>query len=99
MSHADVAAVVLVLLMAPPATLTPICYGLTAPWWRSPVGWSLMASTTGLGLLVDISLLYQWLGDDYFLRDAVRLSVYSLILAGTYLTFAAWFVTWRRARR
>lgn len=86
---ADVWAVVLVAAIAPAATVFPFWYGLVAPWYRSWIGFALMTSTTGLALLVDISLAYQWLGDDYALRDSVRLTVYSIVCAGSWLTLIA----------
>lgn len=96
---ADTAAVLLVLLAAPPATAFPIAYGFTAKWWKSSVGWGLLMSSSGLALLIDISLLYNWLGDDYYLRDVVRLSVYSAIVAGCWLTFFGWLNTRLHLRR
>jgi hypothetical protein len=84
--------------MAPAATLFPLLYGLTTPWWRSLIGRALMTKAVGLALLIDISLLYTWLGDDYFLRDAVRLTVYGLIFVGVWLQLTALFVEKYRAR-
>lgn len=84
--NADTLAVTLVLIAAPAATLFPFCFGWISRgiWWRNPAGRALMTSSTALALLIDISLLYQWLGDDYALRDVVRLSVYTLIAAGAW---------------
>ena len=78
---ADKAAVILVALAAFPATLFPILYAFR-PWYTSLVGWMLMTLSTGLALLVDLSLVYQMFGDDYPGRDIVRLTVYALIVAG-----------------
>lgn len=88
---ADAAAVALVLIAAPPATAAPIMYMVRArrTWWRDLLSWALMTSLWGLALLIDISLLYQWLGDDYWLRDVVRLTVCGLIAAGAWLTAIA----------
>jgi hypothetical protein len=96
--NADTAAVILVVGMAPAATLFPLLYGLTTPWWRSLIGRALMTKAVGLALLIDISLAYQWLGDDYFLRDVVRLTVYGLIFVGVWLQLTALFVEKYRAR-
>jgi hypothetical protein len=96
---ADLIAVLLVLCAAPAVTLFPIFYALTSPWRRSLTGWALMTSSVALALLVDISLLYQWLGDDYYLRDVVRLSVYALIAAGAWLQLLAFVRAKFRARR
>lgn len=88
---ADHAALVLTALAAPPLTLFPFCFAWWARgvWYRTLVGVALMVSTTGLGLLVDISLLYMVFGDDYPYRDVVRLVVYTLIVAGAWLKFGA----------
>lgn len=95
---ADHIAVILVALAAPAATAFPIIYALTSPWWRSLLGWALMHAAVGLALLIDISLLYAWLGDDYAARDAVRLSVYALIVVGAWLQCAALLVEKFRRR-
>ena len=94
---ADTLAVVLVVLAAPPATLFPPFYAWISRnrWWRNPTGRALMASSTGLALLIDISLAYQFLGDDYALRDVVRLTVYTVIVAGAWLKFGALIHEWR----
>ena len=96
---ADAMAVTLVALMAFPATMFPIIFGLTGPWWRTLVGRALMTKSVGLALLIDISLLYTIFGDDYAARDAVRLGVYGFILAGVWLQFIALVVEKRRALR
>ena len=85
---ADTVAVILVLAAAPAATLYPILYAFR-PWHRSLIGRALMTHSVGLALLIDISLLYKAFGDNYPLRDAVRLTVYSLILAGSWLQLIA----------
>lgn len=95
----DTIAVLLVLGMAPPATLFPIIYGLSGPWYRTPIGRALMTKAVGLALLVDISLLYNWLGDDYWGREAVRLTVFSLIFCGLWMQFGALLSEkWRACR-
>ena len=99
---ADTAAILLVLSAAPPATLFPLIYGFTVRWWTFPIGRALMVSSTALGLLIDISLLYNWLGDDYYLRDVVRLTVFGLISAGAWLKLVAILLEktrWKRARQ
>ena len=95
---ADTAALWLIIAAAPPATLFPFCFAYISRgvWWRNPAGRALMTSSTGLALLIDISLAYQWLGDDYFLRDAVRLTVFAIIAAGAYQKlYALLRASWR----
>lgn len=88
---ADAAALILTALAAPPLTLFVPYYAWVArrSWWRNPAGRALMVSTSGLALLVDISLLYLVFGDDYPYRDAVRIAVYLWIVVGAWLKFGA----------
>lgn len=96
---ADTIAVLLVLGMAPPATLFPIIYGITSPWSKTLVGRALMTKAVGMALLIDITLIYNWLGDDYFLRDYVRFIVFLFIFLGTWMQLSALLVELYRARR
>ena len=96
---ADTVAVLLVLVAAPPATLFPLIYGFTVRWWTFWIGRALLTSSVGLALLIDISLLYKWLGDDYLLRDIVRLTVYAIIAVGAWLKLASILIEKRRSRR
>ena len=97
---ADTVAVLLVLAAAPAATLFPFLYGWVARgvWWRTPTGRALMTSSTALALLIDISLAYKVFGDDYALRDVVRLTVYALIALGAWLKLGALVYEWHRDR-
>jgi len=95
---ADNAAYVLLIASAPPATLFPLLYGFTLPWYASLIGRALMISSVGLALLVDISLAYRILGAEYQARDFVRISVFSLITIGSYLQLWA-LIRERQANR
>lgn len=79
----------LVWATAPPATLFTFIYGLTTPWWRSMIGRALLVSSSALALLIDLSLLYQWLGPEYLGRSYVRVTVFSLVCLGAWLKLAA----------
>lgn len=98
---ADFAAVLLIIAAAPPATVFPFAYAWIARgiWWRTPIGRALMTSSTALALLIDISIAYKAFGDDYALRDAVRLSVFALIAAGTWLKLGALLYEWHQGRK
>lgn len=97
---AETAAVALIIIAAPAATLFPFVYGWVARgvWWHNPTGRALMASSVGLALLIDIALIYKAFGDDYALRDAVRLSVYALIALGAWLKLGALLYEWAKSR-
>lgn len=87
---------------APPATLFALIYGLTTPWWRSLIGRALLVSSTALALLVDLALLFQWLGPEYLGRSYVRVTVFGLVCLGAWLKFAALVgmkIDSRRSRR
>ena len=94
---ADKFALLLIIAAAPAATAFPFAYAWIARgvWWREPIGRALMTSSTALALLIDISLAYKAFGDDYYLRDAVRLSVFALIATGAWLKLGALFYEWR----
>lgn len=82
MTTADKFALVLLVGIAIVYTWFAFRYSFLARWWRTLIGRALFTSSWGMALLVNISLLYQFFGDNYALRDAVRLTVFSIILAG-----------------
>lgn len=84
----DVAAVFLIFAAAPPATMFPIVYAFR-PWRSSMIGRALMTKAIGLALLIDISIAYIVMGDDYAFRDLVRVLVYGVIVVGIYYQFIA----------
>jgi len=87
---ADSAAVWLIAAAALPETVYFFIYTFTAPWWRSAVGRALFTKGLALTLLLDIAVLYQLFGNDYPGRDAVRLTVYTLIVVGLWLQLGAY---------
>lgn len=91
----DTLATVLIASMVVPATLFPVVYA-TRPWYRTMIGRALMTMSVGMALLVDISLLYRFFGDDYPGRDAVRLIVFGIIAAGLWYQFLALLATPKR---
>ena len=74
---------------APAATLFPILYMASAPWWQSLVGRAIVISKIGLACLVDASLAYHFLGPDYPYRTQVVLGSFALIGVGTWLYLIA----------
>lgn len=86
---ADTASLILILIAAPAQTMFILIYGLGSPWWRSLLGRALFTKALGLALLVDISVLYHFLGDEYVYRDVVRVTVFSLIAVGAWLQLMA----------
>lgn len=80
-------ALILIMTAAPPITVFACWYGLTAPWWRSPSGRALFTSSLATALLVDLSLLYRFIGSE--VPDVLALVVYALVAAGCWLMFGA----------
>lgn len=94
---ADDAALALVILAAPAATIFPIWYGLTVRWWSFPIGVALLTSSTALALLLNLSLsqrFFQWAAPTWLL-----LTVLGLVCAGAYLKLAALVIEKFRKRR
>lgn len=94
---ADEAAILLIVVGAIAQTTFVLFYSFTSPWWRTLVGRALWTKATGLALLMDISIAYHFLGDEYAWRDVVRLSVYGFIVLGAWLQLWA-FVHEKRQR-
>lgn len=88
MSITDVTSI-LVFALAVPANLFPLLYGITAPWERSEPGRAAMTSAIALAMLVDLSFLVRWLGDDYRFREYVTFGLVLLILAGSTMNVVA----------
>lgn len=78
----------LLYLGAPGATLFVTGYILTAPWFKSLIGWAIVISKIGLAGLVDLALLYRFLGPTYPYHDQAILGSFALIVVGTYLYLA-----------
>ena len=97
----DTVALILIACAAPPLTMFVPYYAWVARgvWYRNPAGRALMVSTSGLALLVDISLLYAVFGDNYPGRDIVRLTVYVWVVLGAWLKFGALVYESRHRRR
>lgn len=79
----------LLFLAAPAASLFAVLYGSLQPWWRSWAGRALLAFSGSVAAMVDISLLYRLLGAEYQARDALRLTVFSLVGVSSWLMLIA----------
>lgn len=86
---ADTAALLLIIAGAIAQNLFLVGLAFTTRWRRSLAGWALFTECLGLVLLLDLTLLYKWLGDDYALRDVVRLTVFAIIAAAPWLWLAS----------
>lgn len=80
---------VVIYIAAPGATLFPLLYMWAAPWRKSLIGYAIVVSKIGLALLVDLSLLYHFIGPTYPGHDQAVLGAFSLVVVGTYLYLAA----------
>lgn len=79
----------LVALAVIPATGFTLVYGLGSPWYRSLLGRALFTHALGMMLLIDISVAYKFIGDDYPGRDLVSITVYTVIIVGSWAQFVA----------
>lgn len=87
---ADDVARVLILAAAIPATAYWVLFVFgTRGWWKRSVGRALAVKATALMLLCDISAAYQVFGSDYPYRDAVRITVFLLVVLGLWLQLGA----------
>lgn len=85
----EVVSTIFVLGTALTATPFAIIYGLRSPWWQTTIGLAMLASSSALALLVDVSLLYKVFGDDYPLRETVLVFVLALVFQGSAFKLAA----------
>lgn len=94
---AETFALLLVIAMAPFATIAAGVYLALYPWRSSREGWALATVITSFALLIDLAVLYE-LVPGFPGKAAVRIALYALILAGQIQL--AWSLSWRvwRAR-
>lgn len=81
--------VLLIVGAAPAYTVFAFLYLTTVRWWTFWIGRALAVSSTATAMLLDIALLYHWLGDNYALRYVVLLTVYTFIFCGGWLKLFA----------
>lgn len=81
------AAIYLHVGIAPAVTLFALLYVFKAKWWRTLLGKALAVNATGMMLLVDIALVNLLLGREA--KDIVRVVVYAVIFAGSWLLLIA----------
>jgi hypothetical protein len=85
--------------MVPGVTLFAILYGFFRPWYRTLPGAAVFISSTGLALLVDITVIYEIFGDDYPGRNFVRQFVFTWIMLGAYTKLGGLIYIWHRDRK
>lgn len=65
-------------------------YGLTAPWWRSQIGWALMTLDAGLVLALLPSVLHRFIGFSVTELWFAYYYLATLLLVGTATAWRAW---------
>lgn len=95
---ADMIVVVLICATVPAATLFPIVYGLTSPWWKSATGRALMVKSLATMLLIDFALAVRVLGLGPNDAALIRVGIMALIFAGVNLMFSAMLLARWRSR-
>lgn len=96
--NADTAVLILLVVAWIPATFFPILYSRVR-WWSTLPGRALFVQGVGMGLLINISLAYRVLGEDYAGRDVARLAVFGLVAAGLWAIYFAQILEQRRGNR
>lgn len=97
---ADEIAHVLILAGAIPASIYWVLFVFLTPgWWKRSVGRALGIKATALMLLLNVSAAYQLFGNDYPLRDIVRITVFLLVVVGLWLQCGAIIHERFKARR
>lgn len=92
------ATTVLVLLAFVPAVAFPLIYGLMFPWWRNPVGWSMLNLSAVIALSLSLSVWRVFVGSPA--PGPLRLVIYGLIVLALWaqlivLLLSPW---WNRQR-
>lgn len=77
---------IMIYIAAPPMNLFPLLYS-RSPWASSLVGRSLMTSSVGLALLIDLSLMIRVFGPDYYGHDVIVLVAFAIMILGSYMQF------------
>lgn len=90
---------VLLWCAAIPCTAFPFVYGLTAKWWSSYMGRSLMATKSSLAFALDLTIYFQYhhLGLTSQLRLAIF--IYASIALALWFQLISYLVLWRQTRR
>lgn len=79
----------LIRIAAVSQTLFVILYGGFSPWWRNRVGRALFTKAFALMLLLDISLINQWIGHPYPLMEQIAIAVIGLVTVGAVMQLSA----------
>lgn len=79
---------IMIIVAFPPVNLFPLLYGVGAPWWRSIEGQAVMLATTGLALLIDLSLMARVFQLSEPTLDVLRVTVFGVIILGAYWKLA-----------
>lgn len=85
-------AVWLVRVAAITQTLFVLIYGFGSPWWVSRIGRAVFIKALALGLLLDLSLLNQWIGHPYPHMEQIALAVIALVTVGSTMQLSALLV-------
>lgn len=92
-------ATIFIMLAALPALLFPIIYALTARWYISPLGRSLMMSGATKLLIISLVVLSVLMDAEYPGREYVRPVIWGLIATMLWTQLISYIVTVRRVRR
>ena len=89
----------LLILAIIPAIGFPIVYALTARWYGTQLGRSLMWMGVSIAAILSLALATSFLGPDFPGRQVVRLIVFSLVASSMWPLFITYIVTVHKVRR
>lgn len=94
----ETVAVLMVLAMAPLATVSAVLYSMFFPWRHTREGWAFFNVIWSMALLVDVSVFYYF-APTFPGKPIVQLGVFAVILAGlAQLTYSLGRLVWKRRK-
>lgn len=76
-----------------------VFYAVATTWYRTLMGTGQFIDKVSLALLLSLSAATAFFGPDWAGRDFIRSLVFGLLIGGQWAALAAFYVTYRRARR
>lgn len=91
--------ILMTVLALAPVVLYAIAYAVSTTWYRTLMGAGQFIDKTSLAMLLLLATLTAFLGADWPGRGFVRAMIYGLLIGGQWAALAAFYITYRRARR
>jgi len=85
----DLLIMLMILAAVVSTNLMPLLYWIGARWWKTVEGQAIMISTTGLALLIDLSLAARVFDLSDRILNPLRVGIFAVIIVGSYWMLAA----------